>query len=60
MSFASDSAPGEARKRGSGGGSPRKHDDLLTCRSDPDGQSGGAPVSGEGGSSRKENTTDRY
>jgi hypothetical protein len=25
-----DSAPSEARKRGSGGGSPRKHDDLLT------------------------------
>jgi hypothetical protein len=28
------SAPSEARKRGSGGGSPRKHDDLLTCPSD--------------------------
>jgi hypothetical protein len=26
---ASDSAPSEARKRGSGGGSPRKYDDLL-------------------------------
>jgi hypothetical protein len=26
----SDSAPSEARKRGSGGGSPRKYDDLLT------------------------------
>jgi hypothetical protein len=25
-----DSAPSEARKRGSGGGSPRKYDDLLT------------------------------
>jgi hypothetical protein len=25
-----DSAPSEARKRGSGGESPRKHDDLLT------------------------------
>jgi hypothetical protein len=29
-----DSAPSEARKRGSGGGSPRKHDDLLTGPSD--------------------------
>jgi hypothetical protein len=29
-SCASDSAPSEARKRGSGGGSPRKHDDSLT------------------------------
>jgi hypothetical protein len=27
-SSTSDSAPSEARKRGSGGGSPRKHDDL--------------------------------
>jgi hypothetical protein len=27
-------APSEARKRGSGGGSPRKYDDLLTGRSD--------------------------
>jgi hypothetical protein len=31
-SCTSDSAPSEARKRGSGGGSPRKHDDLLTGR----------------------------
>jgi hypothetical protein len=31
---ASDSAPSEARKRGSGGGSPRKHDDVLTGPSD--------------------------
>jgi hypothetical protein len=46
MSFTSDSAPSEARKRGSGGGSPRKHDDLLTGRSDLDAQSSGAPVSG--------------
>jgi hypothetical protein len=30
----SDSAPSEARNRGSGGGSPRKHDDLLTGGSD--------------------------
>jgi hypothetical protein len=29
-SCTSDSAPSEARKRGSGGGSPMKHDDLLT------------------------------
>jgi hypothetical protein len=35
-SSASDSAPSEARKRGSGGGSPRKHDDLLTGPSDLD------------------------
>ena len=28
--YSSDSAPSEARKRGSGGGSPRKHDDLTT------------------------------
>jgi hypothetical protein len=27
-----DSAPSEARKRGSGGGSPRKYDDLLQVR----------------------------
>jgi hypothetical protein len=27
--FANDSAPSEARKRGSGGGSPRKYDDLT-------------------------------
>jgi hypothetical protein len=33
-SCASDSAPSEARKRGSGGGSPRKHDDVLTGPSD--------------------------
>jgi hypothetical protein len=37
--FTGDSAPSEARKRGSGGGSPRKHDDLLTGRSDQDAQS---------------------
>ena len=30
VSFTSVSAPSEARKRGSGGGSPRRHDDLLT------------------------------
>jgi hypothetical protein len=30
QSSTGDSAPSEARKRGSGGGSPRKHDDLLT------------------------------
>jgi hypothetical protein len=29
-SCTSDSGPSEARKRGSGGGSPRKYDDLLT------------------------------
>jgi hypothetical protein len=29
-----NSAPSEARKRGSGGGSPRKYDDLLTGPSD--------------------------
>jgi hypothetical protein len=29
-SCTSDSAPSEARKRGSGGGSPRKYDGLLT------------------------------
>jgi hypothetical protein len=29
-SSASGSAPSEARKRGSGGGSPRKYDDILT------------------------------
>jgi hypothetical protein len=29
-SFTDDSVPSEARKRGSGGGSPRKYDDLLT------------------------------
>jgi hypothetical protein len=33
-----DSAPSEARKRGSGGGSPRKNDDLLVGRSDLDAQ----------------------
>ena len=32
--FTSDSAPSEARKRGSGGGSPRKYDDLFTGASD--------------------------
>jgi hypothetical protein len=31
-----DSAPSEARKRGSGGGSPVKYDDLLTGSSDLD------------------------
>jgi hypothetical protein len=35
------SAPREARKRGSGEGSPRKHDDLLTGLSDLDAQSSG-------------------
>ena len=42
-----DSAPSEARKRGSGGGSPRKYDDLLTGPSELDAQSaheGGLPV----------------
>ena len=34
VSSTSDSAPSEARKRGSGGGSPRKLDDLLTGPSD--------------------------
>jgi hypothetical protein len=33
--------PSEARKRGSGGGSPRKYDDLLTGPSDLDVQSMG-------------------
>jgi hypothetical protein len=33
-----DSAPSEARKRGSGGGSPRKYNDLLTGPSDLDAQ----------------------
>jgi hypothetical protein len=35
------SAPSEARKRGSGGGSPRKYDDLLTGSSEA--SSGGDP-----------------
>jgi hypothetical protein len=35
-SLTSDSAPSEARERGSGGGSPRKNDDLLTGPSDLD------------------------
>jgi hypothetical protein len=35
----SDSAPSEVRKRGSRGGYPRKHDDLLTGPSDSDIQS---------------------
>jgi hypothetical protein len=39
----SDSAPSEARKRGSGGGSPRKYDDLLTGPSAPQVQSSSAP-----------------
>jgi hypothetical protein len=43
-SSTSDSAPSEARKRGSGGGSPRKHDDLLTGPSDLDAQSSGKGV----------------
>jgi hypothetical protein len=30
-SATSDTTPSEARKRRSGGGSPRKYDDLLTC-----------------------------
>jgi hypothetical protein len=34
--WSSDSAPSEARKRGSGGGFPRKYDDLLTGLSDLD------------------------
>jgi hypothetical protein len=33
-SCASDSTSSEARKRGSGGGSPRKHDEVLTGASD--------------------------
>jgi hypothetical protein len=39
MELCSDGALSEARKRGSGGGSPRKHDDLLTGRLDLDVQS---------------------
>ena len=39
MECASDSVPSEARKRGSGGGSPRKYDDLLTGPLDLDAQS---------------------
>jgi hypothetical protein len=39
MELYHDSASSEARKRGSGGGSPRKHDDLLTGASDLDVQS---------------------
>jgi hypothetical protein len=35
-SSTSDSAPSEARKRGSGGGSPRKHDELPRGPSDLD------------------------
>jgi hypothetical protein len=35
----SDNAPSEARKRGSGGGSPRKYDNVLTGPSDLDVQS---------------------
>jgi hypothetical protein len=35
-SSTSDSAPSEARNRGSGGGSPRKYRDLLTGPSDLD------------------------
>jgi hypothetical protein len=31
-SSTSDSEPSEARKRVSGGGSPRKHDDLVSLR----------------------------
>jgi hypothetical protein len=34
LSCTGDSAPSEATKRGSGGGSPRKYDDLLTALSD--------------------------
>ena len=34
-----DSGPSEASKRGSGGGSPGKYDDLLTASSDLDVQS---------------------
>jgi hypothetical protein len=37
MECASDSVPSEARKRGSGGGSPRKYDDLLTGPPPPPG-----------------------
>jgi hypothetical protein len=32
----SDSGPSEGRKRGSGGGSPKKHDDVLTGPSELD------------------------
>jgi hypothetical protein len=42
-----DSEPSEARKRGSGGGSPRKYNDLITGRSDLDvgqGSYGAVPV----------------
>jgi hypothetical protein len=38
FSQGSDSAPSEARKRGSGGESPRMHDDLLTALSELDAQ----------------------
>jgi hypothetical protein len=34
MELYRDSGPSEARKRGSGGGSPRKYDNLPTGRSD--------------------------
>jgi hypothetical protein len=37
-SSANDSAPSEARKRGSGGGSPRKYDDFLTGPSELQGK----------------------
>jgi hypothetical protein len=43
MECASDSEPSEARKRGSGGGSPRKCDDLLTGPSDLDDHSRQSP-----------------
>jgi hypothetical protein len=36
FSQSSDSAPSEARKWASGGGAPRKYDDLLTGPSDLD------------------------
>jgi hypothetical protein len=39
MEATDGSAPSEARKRGSGGGSPRKYDDVLTGPSDLDVQS---------------------
>jgi hypothetical protein len=48
--------PSEARKRGSGGGSPRKHDDLLTGRSDLDaqwGSEGALPVTARPSEGRK-------
>ena len=48
-SCTSESASSEARKRGSGGGSPRKYDDLLTGPSDLvfiQNSDGALPISG--------------